>query len=466
MQDPRVQKRPLRIRLWLEKLFTTEQFTFSHLLSMFVPLVLDQLFIFGIGILSTAMVSSSGEAAISAVSMVNSMGFIVSALFGALSTGGTILVARAHGSGDTEHVRLAIGQAMMVTTLVAVMTSMVLILFPEPLVRLFYPKAEPLIQEYAVTYMRLMGWSNIPFALFNVIFGAFRGLGDAKSSLALTLVINTVHLIASFVFINGLGLGVTGSGLSYILARVIGAVVALFWMFRIKRPAGMRLCDLLRFVPRVQREIVSLGIPLAMEQVLFQAGLLLSQMYIATLATSTIAANGIAGSAFGLFNAVAFSLTTMVTTVCGQCIGAKRLDLARHYVDAFTRAGRLVLLATALILGPLMPLVLKLYSPTAEALPQIYLALAIVIVPLPLLWCGANIPGAAFRAAGDALYVTAVSMVAMWAARVGLGYLLTIPLGFGIAGVWLAVNVEWAIRLVLFRPRLRSGKWLNKAKLS
>lgn len=463
MQSNRSGKPPLRLRLRLERMFTTDQFTYTDLRRMLVPLMLDQLFIFLIGMLSTAMVSSSGEAAISAVSMVGSLGYIATSLFSALSTGGSILVARAKGSGDAEQVRVVVGQTLLLATLVAAATCAVFVGFSGPLVQLLYPMAEPLLIEYAIEYLTLMSFSYLPFALYMAISGVFRGLGDSRSNLVLTITINTVHLLLSFLLINVLDMGVTGSGLSYLYARIIGAAVAVVWIFRVRNDIRLRPRHVFRFVRKVQGAIVRLGIPLAVEQILFQVGLVLTQVFIATLPTATIAANGIANSAFGLLNAVGFALTTIVTTVCGQCIGARRGDLAAHYVRSFISAGRFILLIAVVIIGPLMPLILRLYAPSEQALPQIYLALAIGMLPMPLLWCDANLPGAALRAAGDATYVTGVSLVSMWVARVAVGYLLTITLGLGIAGVWISLVVEWVLRAVLLRPRIRGDRWLRRA---
>ena len=458
------QEMPRRFAGKLDALFTTEQFTSSQIIKMFVPLVFDQLFIFAMGMLSAAMVSSSGEAAISAVSLVGTLGFIVASIFNAVATGGTILVAQARGSGDDNRVRIAAGQTVLLTSLVALVCTSVFICFADPLVNLLYARTEPLLKEYAMQYLRLISLSYVPYALFNAIFSIFRGLGDSKSSLLLTIIINTIHLIASFILIKLLNLGVTGAGLSYILARVVGAAVAVLWLFKIQNTIAIHRRHVFSFVRSMQAKMVRLGVPLALEQVLFQVGMLLTQIYIAMLPTHTIAANAIANSAFGLYNAVAFCLTTMVTTVCGQCIGARRPELAQGYAQSFIRAGRWLLLFAGAIISAAMPLILKLYSPTSEALPQIYLALLIGVIPLPLIWCDANVPGAAMRAAGDAMFVTVISLASMWTIRVAIGYVLTIPLGLGIAGVWLGLVLEWAFRAMLLRPRLRSGKWLEKAK--
>lgn len=464
MQPRRLLKPPLRVSRKLDTLFTTDQFTYTQIRQMFIPLLLDQLFIFAINILSMAMVSSSSEEAISAVSLVGSIGFIVSSVFSAVGTGGTILIAQARGSGDEERVRRTVGQSILLSVGTAVFCTAFFLGFADSLVRLMYPSVSPLLLEYSVEYLRYMSLSYIPFALFNAIFGAFRGLGDSKSGLVLTITINSIHLVASFLLITVMDLGITGSGLSYIIARVIGAVVAMLWMFRIHNTVRVRLGSIFQVSRSIQKAMIKLALPLATEQMLFQVGLLITQTFIAKLPTASIAAHGIANSAFGLYNAVAFTLTTMVTIVCGQCIGAKRLDLAGLYTRHFVLAGRGVLLAAVVCITPLLPPVLSLYSPSAEAWPQIYVALLIVVAPLPLLWCNANLPGAAMRAAGDAAYVTVVSMIAMWTGRVMIGYLLTIPLGLGISGVWIGLVLEWALRAVLLRSRMRNGKWLAKAK--
>ena len=85
---------------FLDKHLTTSQFTAKQIIDLYIPMVLDQFSIYVIGILSSAMVSASSQEAISATSLVSSLAFMVVALFSAMSTGGTVLVAQAKGRGD------------------------------------------------------------------------------------------------------------------------------------------------------------------------------------------------------------------------------------------------------------------------------------------------------------------------------------------------------------------------------
>ena len=428
---------------------------------MFLTLIVDQFFIFFIGVLSTAMVSSVGEAAIAAVSMVVSINGIVSLMFTSLAAGGGIVVARAKGSGDTEEIRRAIGEVTSLCAIVAIVLGGLLYLNAHTIVGLLYRQVEPLVVEYAIRYMRLMCVSFVPYSVFNAIFNIFRNLGDTKSSLMLTIVINVLHLFLSLLFINIMDLGVTGSGLSYIVARAVGMLVALFWIMKAHNTYGVRVRDFFRFNPTVTKEIVSLGMPLSVESMLLQGGMLLVQLYLARLTTTDLAAHAVSNSILQLYNTTTGALLSLTSTVCGQCYGAKKYDLVRRYGKNLIYVGRFALLATVLILYPFTPLLLKLYHATDQGRPIIYTALSIAVFTMPLLWCDGNMPAMVLRVAGDSIYTGAVSVCALLLCRCAVGYVLTIPMGLGVPGVWIALVIEWIVRGVALHARMRGTRWLH-----
>ena len=445
----------------LDRLLTTEQFSYKELRSMYLTLVLDQFFICFIGMLSTALVSSVGEAAIAAVSMVGTVNGLVSLVFTSLATGGGIVVARAKGSGDALEIRRAIGEVTGLCGAVSLALSTLLFALAEPLVRALYPHVEPLLITYAVRYMRMMAISFIPFSIFNAIFCIFRSLGDTRSSLLLTIVINVAHLLLSLLFINGLGMGVNGSGLSYIVARVLGMLLAVFWIFH-HNLYGVRFKHFFHFNIAVTKDIISLGAPLAVEALLMQGGMLLVQIYLARLTTTDLAAHAVANSMLNLHTTAANALTALTGTVCGQCYGAKRYDLTRQYCRNIIRVGRIVLLCWVAVLYPFTPLLLKLYHASEQGTAIVYVALTTAVLGLPLFWCDGNIPIMALRVAGDSVFASAVSVASLALGRCLMGYVLTIPLGLGVPGIWIALVSEWLLRGIVLNLRLKKDSWLHK----
>ena len=452
---------------WLFGLFDSEMFSAKQILKMFYPLLLDQFFIHLISVLSTSLVSSVGQEALAAVSMVNTLSFVITALLFALCAGGGVIIAQAKGSGDEKRLRNAVGTTAMLSCGSTLVIALTLYVLAGPVINLIYPNTEPMLKEYAIHYLKLNMLSQIPFALFYAIFTAFRSVGDSKSSLVLTLYINISHLLLCLLFINGMGMGVTGNGLSFIVARVIGAFVAMWWLFKPMGALHVRPRDFFCLDKSAARPIIRLSTPYCVEQVLFQGGMVAVQGYLSSwgttpeMGTMALAAHAVASSILNLYHASSNCITQMTSTVCGQCIGAGRIDLSKRYKVSMIKGGRLVLFLTVLVLYPLTPLLMKLYNPNPDAVGMIYLMLSVGVIPLPLIWCNAFVTPAMMCSAGDVQYPTYTSLAAMLLCRVALGYVLTITLNLGPVGIWLGMLAEWLLRVVLMEQRYQSGKWMR-----
>lgn len=447
----------------LNGMLTTELFSFRELAKMFGTLLLDQFFICFIGVLSTAMVASTGEAAMAAASMVGTVNALVSLVFLSVATGGAIVIARAKGSGSLHEMRCAIGETVGLCFGLGTGVAAVLFLLSPILVDGLYPHVEPLLREYSIEYMRLMCVSFVPFSVFNAIFNAYRAIGDARSSLALTVIINGLHLVFCLLFINVLKLGITGAGLSYIVVRVIGMAAALYWLLSFHNPCGVRVKHFFRFSSHVSQEIIHLGVPIAMESALMQGGMLLVQIYLARLSTMEIAAHAVSNSILNLYYIPGQTLVTLAGTVCGQCIGAAQPELSRQYCRRLISIGRILLALTVVVLYPFSPLLLKLFSATEVSAPVIYKAFTIAAVCMPFFWCDSYITPMMLRSAGDAAFTSTVSVASLLLCRCALGFVLTILCGLGVPGVWISLAVEWLLRALLLRRRLNGDKWLKTA---
>ncbi len=454
-----------KLNRWLEDSFTSEHFTFRQIASMLFTLIMDSFSIMIIGVLSSSMVSSVGEAAMAAVNMVGTINVLVSLTFVALGTGGSIVIARAKGSHNLPNLRGAIYHSISICAAVSIVVSALLYALGEPLVHVLYPAVEPLLTEYAVRYLRLVCFSLPFYAVFNAIFAAFRSVGDTKSALLLTIVINGAHLIGSFVFINGMQLGVDGAGWSLIVARVLGLAVALVWMFGIHNEYHVRLRGIFQYSKSIASEIVHLGVPIAYESVLLQGGMLLVQIYLARLTTMEMAAQGVVSSIYNLFCSTCNGMISLAATVCGQCIGARQYELARKYCLKIVQAGRFLVTATTLLYLALIPLWFRLYGASEAAQPIIMASLIIGGASLSIFGCDSNIIPSALRSAGDVVFPSIVSVSTLFIGRIIIGYTLTIVLGIGVPGIWLALSVEMLIRAIVLRRRVRGDKWYEKHQM-
>lgn len=306
-----------KIDQFFKKQFSSSYFTYSQIFSMLLPLVLDQFFINVISLLTTAMISSSSQESVSAVSLVNPLSMMIWAIFSAISVGGTVIIAQYKGKGDTEKLRRAAGQVILATSMVAIISCLVLILFSDILVHLMFRTAEEEVIQKARDYLVGVAISQIFLAIYMGAFAVFRGMGAAKICLWLTIIINVIHLFSSMLFINVLKLDILGTALSLNIARLFGCVVAIWLVIHPKSILRIYLKDIFHFEWTILKSIFKLGIPFALEQMFFNGGSMIVQTYIVQLGTISMAANAIANSAFSILYSAGLAVGVLATTVVG-----------------------------------------------------------------------------------------------------------------------------------------------------
>ncbi len=440
-------------------------FTYRQIFSILIPLILDQFFINTISLFTTAMISSSSQESVTAVSLVAPLSTLLYAVFGSISVGGTVVVAQYMGRGDKEKIRSASGQILLSSLFLAAISCFFLVLFSNPLIRIAFGSADPIVIEKASSYLIGVAISQIFLSVYLGAFAVFRGMGEAKICLRLTIIINLIHLLASMLFLNVMKLDILGTALSLNLARFIGSIAAVFLL--------MKPSSILRIHPKhifqldwsILKSIFRLGIPFSLEQIFFNGGSMLVQAYIVQLGTMSTAANAITNSAFSVLYAAGLAVSTLASTVVGQSAGFGDKKMTRRYGVKMIWLGTIITVLSILLFMPLMPVILKLYHAPEETLSIIYKLLIIAIIPMPFFWPMSNTMPNILRSAGDSVFCSVVSLTTMWVVRVGLGYLLSIRLGLGVQGVWISMGIEWAVRTLIFYLRYRSNIWLNKKVL-
>ncbi|MBY0163888.1 MATE family efflux transporter [Cytobacillus firmus] len=436
-----------------------ESMDYRQIFALFFPILIDQAFIIGLNLVNTAMISSSGVSAVSAVNMVDSLNIFLINVFVAVATGGTVVVAQYKGSGNAMMVSRASAATVTSVAMIALAIALLIIGLHQPVLNLLFGSASPDVLESARIYLIGSSTSFLGIAIVQAVCGALRGIGKTRASLALSLIMNLLYVLLNIVFITLLNMGVMGMTLAINIARFAGAACALYYLFKVDATLHIRLRDLFHFPISMLRKIMFIGLPFAAEQMFFNGGKLLTQVFIVSLGTYAIATNAIGSSLAAVFQIPASALSLTIVTVVGQCIGRGNIADARKFIRSFLWLGAFSLALMGLILMPLYRPLVGLFNPPPEIVNDLFVVLLInTLVQVPL-WSISFILPSALRAAGDSRFTSITSMLTMWLFRVILGYIMGIILGWGILGVWLAMNCEWGVRGAVFLWRFRGKKW-------
>ena len=448
-----------RLDRYCERHFSGDGMTYRQIVAIIAPVLVDQAFIVGMGMINTALISSSGVAALSAVSMVDSVNLLLINIFIALATGGTVIVAQYKGAGGDRMVNKAAATSIAVDVLVSGGIGALMLAFHAPLLHILFGGAAHDVMQNAVVYFLGSSISYVGIAVEESVCSSLRGVGETRSALLLSLIMNLSYVLFNIVLVTILHMGVLGMTIAINLARYLGAACSLLFLRGTRSCIRFHFRDLFPLDMSMLRRIFVVGLPFAAEQGFFQGGKLLTQTFIVRLGTYALATNAICNSFSGVLQIPGNALSLAVVTVVGQCIGRRNIHDARKYARLFVWASAVSFIVTSLLLLPVfMPLVYFFHAP-APIIPDIVrLELVTSLFQIPV-WSISFVLPSALRAAGDAKFTSITAMLTMWLVRVVLGYVLGIVMHYGIGGVWLAMNLEWCVRGAIFLIRYRGNRW-------
>ncbi|MDD2418428.1 MAG: MATE family efflux transporter, partial [Oscillospiraceae bacterium] len=455
-----------RLVVFLDRSLSGETMNFKQIFAIILPLLVDQAFIVLLTLLNTAMVSSSGETAVAAVSMVDSLNVFILSMLIALATGGAVVVAQYMGSGNKQAVSRAAAQAVALVCAVSLVISVLIVGFSNQLLSLLFGGAEKAVLDNARLYLVGSGISYPLLGVIESISGVLRGAGKTKPTLWLSLIKNVSYVLFTLLFLTIFNLGIIGLVTALLISRLLGMVCSILYIRLKNTDFIFRLKDMLKPDYSMLRRVLLLGIPFAVEQMFFNGGKLITQTFIVVLGTNALTVNAISNSLATLPQVGVLACNLAVVTVVGQSVGHGNYKDARKYIRSFLVIGSLSALVLTLLLLPFLPSLIGLFSPVAEIVPDINTIIYMTWFGSAFLWALSFVAPSALRAAGDARFTLIVSLISMWLGRVVLGYILGITLSLGIAGVWIAMIIEWGLRGLVFQIRLHSNKWHNHSVLT
>lgn len=434
------------------------EFTKADLRRLIVPLVIEQLLSITVGLSDSLMVSQVGEAAISAVSLVDTVNVLLVNAFASLATGGAVITGQYLGRREVGKAGHSAQQLLLFMAEVSLAVMVLFYLGKGFVLNVVFGQVEADVAAYANTYYMIVE-ASIPFlALYSAGAALFRVMGNSGTSMWVSTAMNAINVVGNGLLIFVFHRGVEGVAIPTLVSRIFAAAAMLVLLRRPNLPIQVE-----RFTFRhdrfVVKNILHFGVPNGVEGSMFQLGKILLLSTVSVLGTASVAANAI-GNTLASFQVVpGTALGLAIVTVVSRCVGASEYDRARYYTKKMMRTAYLyTVLVIALILACL-PLILKLYNVSDQAREWATQILWMHGLCGILIWPLAFTLPQALRAAGDTRFTMVASTVSMWTLRVGLGVLLGRYWGFGVLGIWMAMFADWALRAALFVPRFHGHKW-------
>ena len=436
-------------------------FTNRMIRNLLIPVVLEQLLNSIMGTADTMMVSNVGSAAISAVSLVDSINVLVIQAFSALAAGGAIVCAQYIGQRNKEKANESAKQVLFIITAISVAVSLICLVFQKPLLSLIFGSVEAEVMRASETYFFYTALSFPFIAAYDSAASIFRAQDNTRGPMLISMISNVMNIAGNAVMIWGFHMGVAGAALSTLISRIFCAVVVLIQLRKDRQVIVVR--DYIRIRPNwsMIKRILGIGIPSGVENSMFQLGKLAIQSTVSTLGTAAIAAQAMTNILENLNGIAAIGVGVGLMTIVGQCLGAGRQDEAVYYIKKLCVIAEVIIIISCLGVFALTKPITILGGMEKESADMCFHMMMWITIVKPLVWIMAFIPGYGLRAAGDVKFSMITSCCTMWACRFCLCVFLIRRLGFGPMGVWIGMFADWTVRSIIFTWRFHSRKWLQ-----
>lgn len=433
-------------------------YTNKDLKKLIIPLVFEQLLAILVGMVDTVMIAGVGEAAVSGVSLVDTINILVINLTASLATGGAVVAGHFLGQKDEKNAGRAAWQLVLFSIWLAVIVTILFLAAHRPLLRMIFGQVEPAVMESATTYLIITAISICPLAIYNSCAALFRAMSDSKTTMLIAIVMNLINLVGNAILIYGAKIGVAGAAIATTLSRTVAAVIIMLLLFHTDRIINFKGQATWRMDFGLIKRILYIGVPNGLENSLFQLGKILLLSLISTFGTYAIAANAVCNTLAG-FNILPGQAVNMaLLSVISVCVGAGDYEQARYYTKKLVRLAMACLAAMSGILIVFAPWIMKIYSltpQTEELAIQVIRWHAVLAI---FFWVPSFTVPNTLRAAGDVVWTMFIAIASMWTFRIIFAYIFSC-FDSGLIGVWIAMTIDWAFRALCYGLRYRGHKW-------
>lgn len=436
-------------------------FSNKDLKKLIIPLLIEQILVMTVGMADTMMISSVGEAAVSGVSLVDTLNILVINIFTALATGGAVVAGHFLGQKDEKRARESAWQLILFCGVFAIIVSVIFLSIQNLLLGTIFGCIDEDVMNCAKPYFNITALSIFPLAIYNSCAALFRSMGNSKITMWISMLMNVINIGGNAILIYGLRMGTDGAAIATTVSRIVAAIIIFILLYQSKKVIHFKGNITWKFNWSMIGRILYVGVPNGLENSMFQLGKILLLSLVSAFGTVAITANAVCGTIamFNILPGIAIGMAHL--SVVSYCIGTGDIMQAKYYTKKLMIISNIAMASFSIFILLAAEVILKLYNISPETTKMAATILRYYAVMSIFFWVPSFSFSNSLRAAGDVVYTMCVATISMWVFRIGTAYLLSYYFKLGLYGVWIAMTIDWIFRGVAFTIRYLNGKWLS-----
>lgn len=438
----------------------TQGVIWKQLLAFFFPLWLGTFFQQLYNTVDTVVVGRYvGTTALAAVGSTGVIANLTVGIFTGLSSGAVVAIAQKYGARMEEDVRKSVHTAMLLSVIIGAFFTVVgYVLTPWALQAM--DTTEDALPG-ATLYLQIYFLGMIPNVIYNMGTGVLRAVGDARRPLYFLIAASVCNIILDLLLVVVFHLGILGVAIATVCSQILSAILVVLSLMSVRGECFRLVPRQLRFHLQPFKAIMAIGIPTALQSVMYSFSNIVIQAAINSFGTDAVAAWTAYGKMDILFWMTLTAMSQALTTFTGQNYGAGKYDRLKQgvRVSLAMTAGFTVFISVVMVL--LARPILSFFTPDPDVL-EIGVGMVQFLAPWYITYILVELLPGAIRGAGKSMVPMLISVVGVCGLRL-LWLFTAVPAWHTIETVELSYPITWVVTSIAIFIYYRFGKWLKPA---
>ena len=444
-------------------LISKEKKFYKLILSIALPIAIQNLITFAVSMVDTMMLGALGEVQLSAASIGNNLFFILTILIFGLAGGSNILISQYWGRGDVKTIHKILSIMYRGGLIIAAIFIFIAIVFPSQFMRIY--TTDTRVIEEGVSYLRIVSVGYIFYAITNCTIMMLRSVKTVKISLvvySLSLVVNAFfNYILIFGNFGAPVLGVQGAAIATVIARITEFSIVLIFMIKFENKILLKASHLLKVDKIIFKDFLTNCTPVLFNEFLWSTGSTMISIILGRLGTETVAANSISNVVFQFVTVFIFGLSNATAVIIGNTIGEGKNEKAKEYSRTVGVLSIIMGIMAGGVILLIRPIVVDFYNVsqvTKNIAVEIMGSMSVIVIFQSF---GVTLMMGVLRGGGDAKFVLINDIIFLWLVAIPCGFIVAFILKWPIAAVFFIVKSDEVIKSIIAAVRVLGGKWVR-----
>lgn len=427
-------------------------------------IALQNLLTYSINMADNVMLGRYSELAMSAASICNQIQFLLQMLVEGVGVGVVVLGAQYWGKKNLVPIPHIIGAALKFGVGISSVLFLLVFFYPEQILQLL--TNNPDVLKEALSYIKIICFSYVIFALTNMLVASLRSIAIVKigymisaSTLCLNIILNSILIYGKFGFPQ---LGIRGAAIATLISRIVELVIVVFYLKYKENILNLNFKKLFWSDTSYIKDYIKVSLPVLVTQGLWGISQMVQTAILGHMGAVAIAANSVAITVVQIVTVIIYGAAGAAGILTGKTVGEGNFDEIKENTKTFQLIFMILGIFTSIIIYFIRIPILHIYSITDEAKElalQFLLILSLTTLGTSYqMCCDVGI----IRGGGDTKFPMYNNNFFMWIIVIPSAMISAFVLDLSPVIVFFCLKVDQILKCPIIALRVNRYRWIHK----